>query len=129
MSGVGVGIASCGGGGGEDEGGGGGWLPDAVSSWTAVGAGVAAGVVTGEKVKPALGEVGVGVAGATGVRAGLATEVATEAVVTAGAGAGTECRVGEMSMIGAGAGASSWGAHSAAVAGAMTTAPNTKGIR
>lgn len=81
-------------------GGGGGWL---------VTAGVAAGEVT------------VGVAIGVTVAAGTG-----DVIVTTGEAVGRGVGAGAAAMIGAGAGADTWGAHCAAVAGAVITAMRNK---
>ena len=112
-------------------GGGVGWLPVTWSPWTAgvivgvaTGTAVGAGVVTGENMKPVLVWVGVatGVVGA-GVGAGVtATAGAGTGTVGAGVGRGVGAGAATTMGAGAGAGASTWGAHWAAVAGAVMTA-------
>ena len=112
-------------------GGGGGWLPVTWSPWTAgvivgvaTGTAVGAGVVTGENVKPALWGGGGATGGVgAGVGAGV-TAVAGAGTSTVGAGVGRGVGAGAAATrgAGAGAGASTWGAHCAAVAGAVITA-------
>ena len=88
----------------------------------ATGTAVGAGVVTGENMKPAL--VGVGVAtGVVGAGVGDGTTaIAGTGTVGAGVGRGVGAGAAATMGAGAGAGASTWGAHWAAVAGAVMTA-------